>query len=291
MEIDRDIIRIHNAMDEDGLAYQYKSLFFPGGEPHVQVDEKYIKDQSIWVDARICTTSGFMMLLCVLDAIKGCNPKQLGLFLPYFPAARQDRRQQGTAFTLKIYADALRTIKLDFVLGFDPHSGQSRFYLSDEIKPSDVFKQSGINAGDYVAVICPDKGAIHRTEQFAKEIGIKDILYCEKNRDPGTGKLSNFVVPPLEKCGRYLMVDDIIDGGGTFIAEADEIAKNSNGRKYQIDLWASHSIFSKGIDKLLEKFDRIVTTDSFPFVIPSNDRIVVNKLFWSAARVMKEELV
>lgn len=286
-----DRIHVYNANEDDNTQIPYVSICFPAGEPHVIVDRKLIDGQPIWVDARLCSAFGFMRLLTLLDAIKYCNPSKLGLFLPYFPAGRQDRHQEGTAFTLEIYADCLRRAKIDYMLGFDPHSQNVNRYYSEIITPSDVFGESLINPKNYVGVICPDAGAVMRSKYFAERLGCNNIVFCEKKRDPNTGKLSDFNVPQPSIVGRYLLFDDICDGGGTFIAESELFRKTDTGKQCTIDLCISHAIFSKGVNELLNSFDRIITTDSFPFNINPNDRIQWVPLFWFAAGRMRQNLL
>lgn len=86
-----------------------------------------------------------------------------------------------------------------------------------------------------------------------------DVLHAEKERDPKTGKLSGFLVPERKefKSNSVLIVDDICDGGGTFLGLAPEL--------YDLDLYlyVTHGIFSKGLTDLSKSFKHIYTTDSF----------------------------
>lgn len=282
-----DRISIH-ATGDDGepISYPFKLMSFPGGEPHVEVDPTFIFKRNIWVDARLSTTNGFMSLLVLLDAIRACNPRSLGLFLPYFPGARQDRREKGTALTVKVYADIINKQSLDCLAIFDPHSEVTTSLLgADIISIEDILKP---NKSEYAGVICPDAGAEKRVNRFVKTTNIETVIHARKHRDARTGKLSGFEVEALPFCRRYLVVDDICDGGGTFIGLANAIPKHCHD--YKLDLWISHGIFSRGIEDLLNKYDKIITTDSFPNNIPSHERIIVNKLYPYAAELMEERL-
>ena len=282
-----DKITIH-ATGDDGecICYPFNSTVFPGGEPHVQIDPKFIVKRNIWVDARLNSSTGFMSLLVLLDAIKACKPRSLGLFIPYFPGARQDRRETGTALTARVYADIINKQSLDCVAVFDPHSEVTTSLLgADVISIEDIFKPNKI---DYAGVICPDAGAEKRVNRFVKTTSIETIIHARKHRDVRTGKLSGFEIEALPLCRKYLVLDDICDGGGTFIGLADAIPKHCHD--YKLDLWVSHGIFSKGVEELLGKYDRIITTDSFPNKIEPNQRIIVNKLYPYAAELMEKRL-
>jgi ribose-phosphate pyrophosphokinase len=87
-----------------------------------------------------------------------------------------------------------------------------------------------------------------------------EVVECSKSRDVKTGRLSGFKVYADDLQGRScILVDDICDGGGTFIGLAKELKAKNAGALY---LAVSHGVFSKGTDLLTEVFDHIFTTDS-----------------------------
>lgn len=286
-----DLINIYDARDEDGTCLPYKSFFFPGGEPHAEVEAQWVENRPVWVDARIATAGGFMQLLAVLDAIRTSKPSKLGLFLPYFPGARQDRRQPRFPFTLEIYANALKQMELDALIVVDPHS----YALANRLNlralyQADVFD---IPKSDYVGLIQPDVGAEYRTSLLAGHLALP-VVHAHKVRDSLTGKLSGFTVEKLPQPGRYLLADDICDGGRTFIGVAEAIAKDNNN--YTLDLLVTHGIFSKGLTELRVWFDRIYTTDSFPSesvtaTVNGPSTLIVSTLFWRVAGKMKQLLI
>lgn len=276
-----DRISLHDVYAEDRKDLPCTPFTFSGGEPHVQLDPKAIEGRYLWVDARLCSADGFMRTLAVLDAVRGCNPKRLGLFLPYFPGARQDRRQAGAPFTLRLYAQAIEQLGLDAIVTLDPHSSALSSMLDPDIIPAHHL----IPMDAYDGFICPDEGAEARTLAAAKALGQTRIVHARKKRDSATGKLSGFVCDPLPTSGRYLVVDDICDGGGTFLGLADATGPGS----HTLDLWVSHGIFSRGLDALLTKFDRIITTDSFPFTVGS-PRLIVRECHSHAAAIMRRRI-
>jgi ribose-phosphate pyrophosphokinase len=86
------------------------------------------------------------------------------------------------------------------------------------------------------------------------------IIKCDKVRNMATGQLSNFEVFSKDLMGtNCLIVDDICDGGRTFIGVADELKKKNAGNIY---LFVTHGIFSNGLDELKKHFTRIYTTNS-----------------------------
>lgn len=113
-------------------------------------------------------------------------------------------------------------------------------------------------------LISPDAGASKKIYKLAEQIGYKgDIITCSKDRDTD-GKLTKTVVP----MGKHwisnkdiIIIDDICDGGATFINIAKEL--KSNGFKNKIYLIVTHGIFSKGFKELSQYFNSIYCTNSY----------------------------
>lgn len=281
----RDQITLHYVYADSRYDLPCAPFTFSGGEPHVQLEPNDVADQYVWLDARLATADGFMRTLAVLDALRACRPRRLGLFLPYFPGARQDRRQPGTPFTLSIYTEAIKRLGLDLIVTFDPHSDVLSACLDVEIIPG---HQAMPDVGGYQGFIVPDSGADKRVHAAARALGVETVINARKTRNTRTGALSGFQCDPLPiPDGRYLVVDDICDGGGTFIGLADTIRASTLSK---LDLWVSHGIFSKGFDALLTRFGRIYSSDSFPFAgeLPPNvSRTDIHAL---AAQIMRRRI-
>lgn len=231
---------------------------FAGGEPHCSLDPKDVAHKRVWVEAHVTNFVFFGYLLCVLDAIHRARPERLALYLPYFPGGRQDHPEPGTPRTLSIYADALRRYALWVTVIVDPHSYETETCLPgiDEIEAYELLPKM-----EYNGVIAPDKGAIIRARRVADSWHVP-LIQARKIREQATGKLSGFECDPLPQLGRYLIVDDICDGGATFNGLADVIHAQHPG--VILDLYVTHGIFSRGDKELKMRFERIYTTDSLP---------------------------
>ena len=191
------------------------------------------------------------------------------LVLPYLPGARQDRTNPtgDVLFTAESVADLINSRFFSKVISLDPHSPVMPSYIRHfrEYPLENVVKQI---PNKYDGVIVPDKGAKDRAERVANSLNLP-IFYGGKTRDVATGKLTGFTLERLEPTykqgfskdilGHYLVVDDICDGGGTFIGLAKEIADQNA----TADLYVSHGIFSRGFDGLDNAFQNVYTTDSF----------------------------
>ena len=251
-----------------------KTIIFPGGEPHVEVSNLGLNGL-LTIDARVASMDDFMLIPVLAAALREFRPRSLDLFIPYFPGARQDRQEEGFALTVKVFADIINDLYFDTVTIVDPHSSVTPALLDNvTVMDHQPAVSKFLTKHRIHGLICPDEGAIKRVQSQASYMAYPPfpIVYARKQRDPRTGKLSGFDVDPITFSGNWCVVDDICDGGGTFIGMADEIAKKNgiNDHQAKLFLWTTHGIYSKGVDGLHKAgYYAIGCTDSFP-----NDRIV-----------------
>jgi ribose-phosphate pyrophosphokinase len=195
------------------------------------------------------------------DAVRQRGSTSVAL-IPYLPGARQDR---GIPFGAAVYADVVNGFHIDQVIAFDPHSPvivglveHLTVVASDRIVRDEVVGVPGTEQR-YQGIIAPDAGAVARATAAAEACGLP-VFRAEKHRNPDTGKLDGFSCEPLPDTGRFLVVDDICDGGGTFMG----LAGSTGLPKERLGLWVSHGVFSGRAPQLAEHFAEIVTTDSYP---------------------------
>jgi ribose-phosphate pyrophosphokinase len=237
---------------------------FPAGEAHAKVeDRRELEDTEIAIlnPSRDSMHADLFHLAMWNDHIARYNAhsnhtaRRVAL-IPYFPGARADR---GTPFGLGVYADFIRNLDLDQLVIFDPHSGVTTELLPNAtvLEPADLI---GALSAHYDGVIAPDAGAVRRAGRVASTLGVP-LLTATKKRNYHTGKLEGYNAPEgVVPAHRYLVVDDICDGGGTFMLLADSL----DGYGVFLDLWVSHGIFSgRALEMLPTKYDHIYTTDSY----------------------------
>lgn len=197
--------------------------------------------------------------------------------IPYFPGARADR---GVPFGADVYVDFIYSLSLDQVITYDPHSEVYVELLNYDpalkvtpVYPHEILATSAaqmIMPNVYDGVIAPDKGAQVRSGAVARELGLP-LYTATKTRDFESGKLTGFgMEQTLPNDGLYLIVDDICDGGGTFIGLANHLQETTEN--IRLDLYVSHGVFSKNaLDNLEKAFSRVFTTDSYdPHRNPTN---------------------
>lgn len=242
---------------------QFQSFTFSGGEPHIKINPDFDVNQKTTITHRINSFNDLGLLCIAVDALRRMDVKIIDLFIPYFPAARQDRVMiKGESLSVKVYADIINSLQLNKVFVFDAHSEVTAALVNNcEVIPNHKFIEAVIkNIGNDVKLISPDGGALKKIYKVSKSLGGIDVVECSKSRDVKTGKLSGFKVYEDDLNGvDCLIVDDICDGGGTFVGLAEELKKKNAGKLY---LAVSHGIFNKGFE-VLNCFDKIFTTNSF----------------------------
>ena len=240
----------------------FQSFTFSGGEPHIKINPDFDHNQKVTITHRLNSFNDLGLLCITVDALRRMEVKIIDLFIPYFPAARQDRVMvKGESLSVKVYADIINGLQLNKVFVFDAHSEVTPALVNNcEVIPNHTFIKEVLKViGENVKLISPDGGALKKIYKVSEFLGGIDVVECSKSRDVKTGKLSGFKVyeDDLNRMD-CLIVDDICDGGGTFVGLAEELKKKNAGKLY---LAVSHGIFNKGFE-VLNCFDGIFTTNS-----------------------------
>lgn len=255
------------------------SFKFSAGEVQVKVNQNITLGSfnQMTIVARISSSDDFMELIMVTDAIRRNYRKvDLRLTLPYLPYSRQDRAcSPGEALGVRVFADMINALNFTTVTTYDAHSDvgpacinncrniHPRHILSRCVFGGDSLPVEMKNKESQFTLVSPDAGANKKVLAVAKLFGGVDIIHCDKNRDTKTGKITGTKIH-CEGTLRHrtlLIVDDICDGGMTFIKIA-EVLKQFSAKK--IYLYVTHGIFSKGYQPLFDSgISRIYTTDSF----------------------------
>ncbi|CAA6828947.1 MAG: Ribose-phosphate pyrophosphokinase (EC [uncultured Aureispira sp.] len=241
---------------------EFQSFTFSGGEPHLKITSNLDAVFEVSITHRINSFNDMGFLLIAVDALRRSGVKDINLVIPYFPAARQDRVMvAGESLSVKVYADLINNLDLKQVTIFDAHS-EVAIALLDNCKAvnNHAFIRKVVAQIGSVKLISPDGGALKKIYKVAAALDGMEVVEGSKSRDVKTGQLSGFKVYADDLEGaNCLVVDDICDGGGTFMGLAAELKKKNAGKLY---LAVSHGIFSKGLEALAQYFDLIFTTDS-----------------------------
>ncbi|TCM67550.1 ribose-phosphate pyrophosphokinase [Acinetobacter calcoaceticus] len=272
-------------LDLQGQCIPVKFIEFSGGERHVQIEADTLQSlpNSVKVFAKIRHSADLLDYLLLENILleQGLN---IDVEMPYFPYARQDRRCAiGQAFSLDLMTRLLNSnvaqhdAQRRSISIWDAHSAVSTRLLKQNTQfnqvilrtPAQIMQCSpeliGLLADEDTVLICPDAGAIPRTQTIAQTFATSAtqalaIVYCEKKRDPVTGRIIATQVNTSDLSGKTaLITDDICDGGATFIAIAQQLRALNCQR---IVLYVSHGIFSRGLAVFDGLIDQIFCSDS-----------------------------
>jgi ribose-phosphate pyrophosphokinase len=248
----------------DGTLEQPEFITFSGGEEHVRIGGCVYGGTALII-AKIDSSIELVRLLLVTNALKGGTSRYtINLQIPYIPYARQDRVcSPGDPFSLKVFADLINAQGYSRVYCSDPHSIVTQALINNLVVTPQSFYANDLYQSvfrEYDYIISPDAGAASKSYDFAKEWrGDSQLVQCLKKRDPKTGDILSTYVPHEVK-GNCLIIDDICDGGRTFI-ELARVLRNKKADK--VDLFVTHGIFSQGLGPILQWVNNIYTTDSF----------------------------
>lgn len=172
------------------------------------------------------------------------NPRYFHLHIPYLPYARQDKpTDNDSTFNLTTFANLLNGLNFDLITSVDVHNEKTTQKFIHKFKNISAVNQINNLAKEYDVVLFPDKGA---SERYSTKLGNSNQFTCFKKRDQQTGKLLNHECPSLAypMVNSILIIDDICDGGATFISVAKMLKEQKSN--FKIDLYVTHGIFSKG---------------------------------------------
>ncbi len=213
-----------------------------------------------------------MELLIMLDALKRASAKRITVVAPYFPYSRQDKKGRGREpISARLVADLLKTAGADRVMSVDLHAAQIQGFFDGPVdhlfaKPVLLrhFEET-LSADDRskLTVVSPDMGRVRVADTWADDLGAP-LAIIHKRRDP---KVANQVTVH-EIVGNVggrvcLLVDDMIDTGGTIVKAAQ--ALKANGAE-KVIVAATHPIFSDPATERLQDsaIDHVVVTDTIP---------------------------
>lgn len=246
---------------------------FPGGEQHLRTVGEFPADTRLVVDVRGADASDLVRAGIAASFARTAGAQTI-LLLPYLPAARSDHDEVMGA---QVYADLVNGFHFDHVVAIDPHSPYSqsayrRLTVADHtpLVERAVTQWNATTDLPVTGIIAADKSGGQHAAAIAAALDVP-MFQALKHRDQTTGRLSGFSVEALPSDGRLLVVDDICDGGGTFLGLAD-VAGVPRDR---LGLWVTHGVFSgAALTHLPERFGFIACTDSFRTI----DDPVINQI-------------
>lgn len=242
---------------------------FSDGEISVEIHEN-VRGADVFIIQSTCApcNDNLMELIVMVDAMRRASSGRITAVIPYFGYARQDRRVRSARvpITAKVVADFLSNVGVDRVLTIDLHAEQIQGFFDVPVDNAfgtpilleDMRKRDFNNP----VVVSPDIGGVVRARAVAKLMNDIDLAIIDKRRPKANVAQVMHIIGEVE--GRdCIIVDDMIDTGGTLAKAADALKEHGANRVYA---YATHAIFSGNAASNLENsvIDEIVITDSIP---------------------------
>lgn len=269
----------HRIHTRPGKRISTRQFLFPGGEVGINVNvlDQDWAVQDVTLSARVSNSDKLMGMLMATNALESIYPNaRIHLDMPYIPYARQDRVcNAGEALSIKAVARLINAQNYATVSVVDPHSPTS-VALIDRVQVKGQFDVFGRLKQDWHkwTIVAPDMGASKKVEEFAKRVGAAGVICFNKTRELATGKITGMnCLDVIDPNGKFLVLDDICDGGRTFIELAQHFKSGIH-----VELAVTHGIFSKGVECVAQEFDMVHTTNSFNGSLQSQERLNVIKV-------------
>ncbi len=259
-----------NLSNHDKGDISYEKISFPDGQVLINLLGKYLKGMNfVKDDVKIVsrmTWEDLQSIICANKALKSVGFKNVHLYVPYFLGARSDRKFKsgGINYLKDVICPIINSQGFASVTVLDPHSNCLEMGLNnyDPISSLPLIGRFLRDTKlDRPVWLIPDKGAAEKARDLIKSSEFKgSVVQCDKIRDIITGDIIETKVPLDKFDGRdAFIVDDICDGGRTFIEIAKICKAHGCGKLYLV---VSHGIFSKGFMELGSYFESIYTTNS-----------------------------
>lgn len=263
-----------NLVNESQSEILYKITRFPDGQQDILITTNnisYVTDGHVTIKSRFNSFRDLELIICATKALRRLGVKEIHLYIPYLLGARSDRQFQegGTSYLVDIVAPIINAQKYESVTVIDVHSDVASACINNLIVLGNLQLVNSATLSSEYSLVSPDAGALKKIYSVAKGVNYKgDIITASKHREIETGKILSTEVPMSEgylhlyKHKDFIIIDDICDGGRTFIELAKAIKSKMVAHKGKIYLIVTHGIFSSGLKELCEHFDGIYTTNS-----------------------------
>jgi ribose-phosphate pyrophosphokinase len=252
---------------------KYNISKFPDGQQTIVItnpETVYHIEGRIIIYSRLNSFLDLEILICATKALRQLTNLNIHFVTGYFLGSRSDRKFEkgGVNYLKEVICPIINSLEFTKVTSMDPHSDVLEACIHNYSPENNYnliqFALNSINTpSNELCLVSPDAGAYKKIFNVAKTFEIENIITASKVRDLKTGAILRTEVPTLDqhKDFKYIIIDDICDGGRTFIELAKAIKESRPTAK--IYLVVTHGIFSAGYDLLGEYFEKIYTTNSY----------------------------
>ena len=250
---------------------------FADGEVYVEINEN-IRGNSIFVVQSTSNPANdnLIELLICIDALRRSSAKNITAVIPYFGYARQDRKVvPRTAISAKLVSNLITDAGANRILSVDLHAGQIQGFFDipvDNLFATPIFARhikKNIKTNNLICV-APDVGGVERARALSRRINVGIAIIDKRRPTPGKSEVMNIVGNVKHKI--CVIVDDIIDSGGTIVNAAK--ALKDKGAK-EIYVYITHAVLSgSAVDKIKEsQIKKLIITDT----IDNSKKIKISK--------------
>jgi ribose-phosphate pyrophosphokinase len=239
---------------------------FADGEVYIEINEN-IRGNSIFVVQSTSNPANdnLMELLICIDALRRSSAKNITAVIPYFGYARQDRKVvPRTAISAKLVSNLITNAGANRILSVDLHAGQIQGFFDipvDNLFATPIFarhikKKLSLNN---LVCVAPDVGGVERTRALSRKINVGIAIIDKRRPAPGKSEVMNIIGNVKNKI--CVIVDDIIDSGGTIVNAAK--ALKDKGAK-EVYVYITHAVLSGLAVEKIEKSNikKLITTDT-----------------------------
>ena len=271
---------------------EMKLTRFADGEVFCEIHDN-IRGEDVFIIQSTCNPANdnIMELLIVIDACKRASAGRITAVIPYYGYGRQDRKPSSrTPISAKLVANMLQASGADRVLTMDLHAGQIQGFFDipvDDLRSKPLFvkdmKRSPMVSSGNALIVSPDAGGVPRARSLAKSLNL-DIAIIDKRRDKANESEAMNVIGNV-KGKQCIIVDDIVDTGGTLVKAAEALLKCG---AEEIQAYITHGVLSNGGMETITSSTAIrylTITDSIPQHENGSIHVLsVAKLFAEAIR-------
>jgi ribose-phosphate pyrophosphokinase len=244
---------------------------FSAGESYCRLDES-VRGADVFIVQSTCdnqatdvrTNHALMELLLMIDAAVGASAHRVIAIMPWFAYSRQDKKSElREPISARLVAHMLETAGVDRVLAVDLHAGQIQGFFTKPLDHAtamyliaDYFRDLQL---DDLVVVAPDVGRVKLNNKFADMLGADLALMTKERPAQQVAEIGYVIGDVRDKTA--LIIDDIIDSGGTLAAAGQTVLEHGAKRVYAA---ATHALFSGDAHKILAEgpFEQIVVTDT-----------------------------
>jgi ribose-phosphate pyrophosphokinase len=243
---------------------------FANGETFVRFEESVRGVDAFVIQSHPAPINHWLMeQLLMVDALKRASAKRITVVAPFFPYARQDKKHKGREpISARLVTDLFKVAGADRVMSVDLHSPQIQGFFDGPVDHlwglpmlADYVKEKW--GKDPLTVVSPDSGRVRVADIWADRLGAP-LAIIHKRRDPNVpNKVSVHELVGEVEGRTCVLVDDMVDTGGTIVAAAQ--ALKANGAKTVI-VAATHAVFSgTAVERLSDyAIDHVIVTNTLP---------------------------